>query len=232
MKGVKRQSKRTYTPRTSKKLKQEPVKLQQKIYYSDTFDLFNYSDIELLKSLISSYPNCILIVGIEDSPSPVLTVEQVEDSLKQTGLVSQVLYPAPSITEDFFSTFQIDFICTTDPSLYPSLPPSLVKIIDYPKRRLRDDLISRVLSKRSKFVSRCFDKGYSRRQLGISLLEELSIKFCDKFSLIKASSINRWRFLRRPNFRFLSRCRSFFSKVEAPVLGDEKDLKVVKDFQT
>lgn len=219
MSAIKRQKKSRYTPQTTKKPKQEKSKSPDRVYYSGNFDLFNYSDLKFLNSLYELVPNCHLIIGIEDSLSDVFSVSEQEESLKRTGLVKQIIYPAPQVNQEFLNEYNVQWLIAESVEKFPGINEEKVKILGRSEESFKDELVSRVLADKNKFVARCMDKGYDRRQLGVSLLQELSIKFSKKFGGFR----ERWGFF-NPNSRVFRKYKMLFYRSD--------DSQVIKDTQT
>ena len=219
MSAIKRQKKSRYTPQTSKKPKQEKSKSPDRVYYSGNFDLFNYTDLKFLNSLSELIPNCHLIIGIEDNFSDVFSVSEQEESLKRTGLVKQIIYPAPQVNEEFLNEYNVQWVIAESIEKFAGINEEKVKIVARNQENFKDELVSRVLADKNKFVARCMDKGYDRRQLGVSLLQELSIKFSRKFGGFR----QHWGFF-NPNLRVLRKYKKLFYRIE--------DNQVIKDTQT
>lgn len=205
MKASKRSKRASYTPTPAKKRKTEALIPPIRVYYASTFDLLNFSDIQYLNQILSHFPNCHLILGVEDDSSAILSLQEREDSLKKTALARQILSPAPKVSLPFISSYNIQHICTPFANLYSeSNIAEYVKVIERPQQLTSHDLISRVLANKTAFVARSLESGFSRQQLGVSLLQELRIK------LMKVLNFKKWRIFGRPNLRFLKGYKSLF----------------------
>lgn len=151
-----------------------------RVYYSAGFDLFNFADSMFLKLINQRFPNCFLIVGIEnDQDKYIMSLQEREEALKQCLSVRQILCPAPKVDYMFLKTFQIEYLCTTpgicDNYAELNLGEGLV-VLNPPVKLTNYDLIARVVSSRNQFLNRCLNHGYSRKQLDLSLFQQLSLK--------------------------------------------------------
>ena len=205
----KRPIKSTYTPRSSKKAKYDSSIKVTRVYYSATFDLYNFSDTMVLKLINQRFPNCYLIVGIENEQEKcIMTLQEREEALKQSNSVRQILSPAPKVDFTFLETFQIDFLCSTPDvcDIYSdlNLNEGLVTIVP-PVNLTKNDLIARVLSNKDQFLIRCLKKGFNRKNFDVSLFKQISLKLI-------SFKTHTW-----PGFKFFSeftrRSRKFFRKI-------------------
>jgi glycerol-3-phosphate cytidylyltransferase-like family protein len=197
----KRHTRSTFTPHSDKKTKFDSSLTFTRVYYSSSFDLFNFSDSMFLRTLTQRFPNCYLIVGIEnDDSNYVMSLSEREEAIKRCTVVRQILCPAPTVDYMFLSAFQIDYLCTTPDQCKKftalDLGPGLV-ILDPPVKLTSNDLIGRVISHSDQFLNSCFDSGYSRKQLDVSLLKELSLK------LIWFTQVANWAALKSDLIRSL-----------------------------
>ena len=191
----KRQTRSTLTQRPLKKMRFDSSISYTRVYYSSSFDLFNFADSMYLEHIAQKFPNCHLIVGIEnDDDDYVMSLEEREESLKQCQSIRQILHPAPKVDLDFLQDYEIDYVCCTPDTLpkYKDLDlgEKLVELAS-PIKLSRNDLILRVISARDQFLDRCLSKGYDRRQLNISQFKQLKLKLKN---LMNFSSWEKSRF--------------------------------------
>ena len=180
MESGKRSIRSTYTPRSTKKMKYDSSINFTRVYYSASFDLFNFADTMFLKLINQRFTNCFLIVGIEnDKDNYIMSLQEREEALKQCNFVRQILCPAPKVDYMFLKTFQIEYLCSTpdvcDNYAELHLGEGLV-VLNPPVKITSNDLVARVISRRNQFLTRSLSQGYTRKQLGISLFKQLSLK--------------------------------------------------------
>ena len=217
MESGKRSMKFTYTPRSSKKMKYDSSVSFTRVYYSSGFDLFNFADAMFLKLITQRFPNCFLIVGIEnDNDKYIMSLQEREEALKQCLSVRQILCPAPRVDYMFLKSFEIEYLCST-PGLcgnYAELDLGEGLVVLTPPVKLTNyDLIARVIASKNQFLNRCLSHGYSRKQLDISLFQQLSLKLISfaaitktwgtfKFKLVKNLSKKGRQFIKNVARRF------------------------------
>ena len=218
MRVSKRSKRSSYTPTSAKKRKVEAPAPPIRVYYSSAFDLLNFSDTQYLQQIISHFPYCQLIVGIEDPPNTILTLQEREFSISKTGLAREILCPALTLSKSLLHSYRIQYICTPSPNSFTNTGlEDYVKVLERSKALTSHDLISRVLLKKSLFVAKCLESGFSRQQLGVTLLEELRIK------LKKIFNFKRWKVFGRPNLRLMKGYKSFFYRQGQEESVKEKD---------
>lgn len=201
-----------FTVQSGKKLKLEFATPQTRIFYSSPFDLFNYSDIHFIQSLSKRFENSFLIIGLEDPQDQCLmTLQEREESLRRIPEINQILSPCPEIDKDFLQTYEINYLFTTPENSGKfsglDLGESLI-VVDPPLKLHKNELLGRILANKNRFLAKCLDNGYSRRQLGASLLNELVCKL-QKFVDLTKWGDYRERVLRK----FRMRGRKFYKKI-------------------
>lgn len=219
MKATKRSKRSSNTPTSTKKRKIEAPVPPTRVYYSSAFDLLNFSDTQYLQLLISHFPNCQLIIGVEDAPNTILTLKEREHAISKSGLAREILCPAPILSKFFLQSYKIQYICSPFPNLCLTSPglEEYIKVIERPKSLSSHDLISRVLLSKSLFVAKCLESGFSRQQLGVTLLQELRIK------LQKIFNFKRWKVFGRPNLSLMKSYKNLFHRKSQEDIVKEKD---------
>lgn len=179
----KRHIKKTYTPKSLKKMKYDPSIIYTRVYYSSSFDLYNFSDEIFLKFINEHFHNCFLIVGIENTKDKcIMSLKEREEALKQCIYVRMILCPAPKLDYGFFESLHIDYICGTPDSYEKYAEVNLfdkLVILKPPVELSSTDLVARIVSNRDEFLYRCLSRGYSRTEIGIPLYKQLFVKILD-----------------------------------------------------
>jgi hypothetical protein len=188
--------------------------------------MYNFTDTLFLQSICKRFENCYLILGIEDpAEGCILSLSEREESLRQVQCmrqmlcIEQIICPAAEVDKEFLLTYRVDFLCTTpenfDKFSHLQLADQLV-LIDRPVKLTKNDLLARVVSNKSKFLTKCLDHGYSRRQLGVSLYEKIMGK------VQKFVNSTHWNSVKGQLAEvFLNKGRRFYKKI----------LKRMKEFE-
>ena len=207
----------SFTTPSGKRLKIEIEIPRKRVYYSSPFDLYNFCDTLFLQSISKRFENCFLIIGIEDPAGCIMTLTEREESLRQVQClrqmlcIEQIICPANEIDLNFMQTYKIDYLCVTPDKAGKyeemNLGEQLV-LIDPPVKLSKNDLLARVVANKNKFLVKCLDNGYSRKQLGVSLLEKVSAK------IKKFAGSEKWKQV-KGNIQkvFVNKGRKFYKKV-------------------
>ncbi|KAK9904063.1 hypothetical protein WJX75_003605 [Coccomyxa subellipsoidea] len=166
-----------------------------RIYADGIFDLFHFGHAKALEQAKKLCPNTILVVGCCNDElthrlkgKTVLTQEERYESLRHCKWVDEVIRDAPwVITPEFLEKHNIDFVA------HDALPYSdatgqgndvyeLVKKMGKFKETKRtegvstSDIILRIIKNYNEYVLRNLSRGYSRKELGVSLVREKQIR--------------------------------------------------------
>lgn len=140
-----------------------------------------------------------------------MSLQEREECLRRIPEISQILSPCPEVDKDFIQTYEINFLFTTPENSGKfqglGLAEALV-VVDPPLKLHKNELMGRILANKARFLNKCLEHGYSRRQLGASLLDELVCKL-QKFVDGSNWAEYRERVLRR----FRKEGRRFYKKV-------------------
>ena len=221
-----------FTLQSGKKLKIEFSTPQTRVFYSSPFDLFNYTDSLFIKSLKARFPNTFLIIGLESLPeSHIQSLQEREESLKRVPEINQILAPCPIIDQDFIQTYEIQYLITTPENAQKfqdlNLGESLV-VVDPPLKLHKDELVGRILANKDKFLSKCLEDGISRKQLGVSLWEELLSR------LKKVSASENWVYYRDMFVKgFRQKGRRFYKRISRMVNEFERSVEdsIIENFE-
>lgn len=190
--------------RRSHKMVESEVPLGQdpsrpaRLYADGIFDLFHFGHARLLEQCKKMFPYVHLIVGVcgdEDTHKikgkTVMTEYERMESVKHCRWVDEVVCPCPwSITTEFMDEHQIDFVCHDD---IPYLAGGGGDDVYGPIKRAgkflatqrtegisTSDLIMRLVRDYDEYVRRNLQRGYSRKDLNVSLMRASKIKFTGK----------------------------------------------------
>ncbi|XP_047332290.1 choline-phosphate cytidylyltransferase 1-like [Impatiens glandulifera] len=174
----------------------EPVKDRPiRVYADGIYDLFHFGHARSLEQAKKSFPNSYLLVGCCNDEvthkykgKTVMTEEERYESLRHCKWVDEVIPDAPWVlTQEFMDKHQIDYVA------HDSLPYAdtsgagkdvyeFVKSIGKFKETKRtegistSDLIMRIVKDYNQYVLRNLDRGYSRKELGVSYVKEKRLR--------------------------------------------------------
>ncbi|PSC70048.1 choline-phosphate cytidylyltransferase 2 [Micractinium conductrix] len=172
-----------------------PIDRPVRVYADGIFDLFHFGHARALEQAKLSFPNTYLLVGVCNDADTnlykgktVMTEEERYESLRHCKWVDEVVPNAPwVITEEFLNEHSIDFVAHdalpyADTSGQTDDVYGFVKKLGKFKETQRtegvstSDLILRIIKDYNDYVLRNLSRGYSRKDLGLSLLKEKRIK--------------------------------------------------------
>eukprot|EP00887_Chlorella_sp_A99_P002972 scaffold24.g2972.t1 len=172
-----------------------PTDRPVRVYADGIFDLFHFGHARALEQAKKTFPNTYLLVGVcndadthQYKGKTVMTEEERYESLRHCKWVDEVVRDAPwVITEEFLDDHDIDFVAHdalpyADTSGQSDDVYGFVKKIGRFKETQRtegvstSDLILRIIKDYNDYVMRNLSRGYSRKELGLSLLKEKRIK--------------------------------------------------------
>ncbi|EFN53676.1 hypothetical protein CHLNCDRAFT_136458 [Chlorella variabilis] len=178
-------------PGPSSSCEDRPVR----VYADGVFDLFHFGHARALEQAKLSFPNTYLMVGVCNDAEThkfkgktVMTEDERYESLRHCKWVDEVVPNAPwVITKEFLDEHNIDFVAHdalpyADATLGTDDVYGFVKKLGKFKETKRtegvstSDLILRIIKDYNDYVLRNLSRGYSRKDLGLSLLKEKRIK--------------------------------------------------------
>ncbi|KAF7831604.1 choline-phosphate cytidylyltransferase 2-like [Senna tora] len=161
-----------------------------RVYADGIYDLFHFGHARSLEQAKISFPNTYLLVGCCNDEvthkykgKTVMTEAERYESLRHCKWVDEVIPDAPWVmTQEFLDKHKIDFVA------HDSLPYAdasgagndvyeFVKSIGKFKETKRtegistSDIIMRIVKDYNQYVLRNLDRGYSRKDLGVSYVK-------------------------------------------------------------
>ncbi|KAJ7950078.1 Choline-phosphate cytidylyltransferase [Quillaja saponaria] len=171
--------------------KDRPVR----VYADGIYDLFHFGHARSLEQAKKSFPNTYLLVGCcsdaithKYKGKTVMTEDERYESLRHCKWVDEVIPDAPWVmTQEFIDKHNIDYVA------HDSLPYAdasgagndvyeFVKSIGKFKETKRtdgistSDIIMRIVKDYNQYVMRNLDRGYSRKELGVSYVKEKRLR--------------------------------------------------------
>ncbi|KAL9425667.1 hypothetical protein AB3S75_032602 [Citrus x aurantiifolia] len=166
-----------------------------RVYADGIYDLFHFGHARSLEQAKKSFPNTYLLVGCCNDDTThkfkgktVMTEDERYESLRHCKWVDEVIPDAPwVVTQEFLDKHQIDFVA------HDSLPYAdasgagkdvyeFVKAAGKFKETKRtdgistSDIIMRIVKDYNQYVMRNLDRGYSRKDLGVSYVKEKRLR--------------------------------------------------------
>ncbi|KAK9937216.1 hypothetical protein M0R45_014020 [Rubus argutus] len=166
-----------------------------RVYADGIYDLFHFGHARSLEQAKKSFPNTYLLVGCCNDEvthnykgKTVMTDQERYESLRHCKWVDEVIPDAPWVlTQEFLDKHQIDYVA------HDSLPYAdasgagkdvyeFVKSVGKFKETKRtdgistSDIIMRIVKDYNQYVMRNLDRGYSRKDLGVSYVREKRLR--------------------------------------------------------
>ncbi|XP_031263213.1 choline-phosphate cytidylyltransferase 1-like [Pistacia vera] len=176
---------------TTEAPKDRPVR----VYADGIYDLFHFGHAGALEQAKKLFPNTYLLVGCNNDEDThkykgktVMTDEERYESLRHCRWVDEVIPDAPwVVTQEFLDKHQIDYVA------HDSLPYvdasgagkdvyEFVKSVGKFKETKRtdgistSDIIMRIVKDYNQYVMRNLDRGYTRKDLGVSYVKEKRLR--------------------------------------------------------
>ncbi|XP_057954213.1 choline-phosphate cytidylyltransferase 2-like isoform X2 [Malania oleifera] len=177
----------------------DPSSLQHdrpvRVYADGIYDLFHFGHARSLEQAKKAFPNTYLLVGCcndeithQYKGKTVMTEAERYESLRHCKWVDEVIPDAPWVTTmEFIDKHKIDFVA------HDSLPYAdasgagndvyeFVKSIGKFKETKRtegistSDIIMRIVKDYNQYVMRNLDRGYTRKELGVSYVKEKRLR--------------------------------------------------------
>ncbi|XP_047338172.1 choline-phosphate cytidylyltransferase 1-like [Impatiens glandulifera] len=174
----------------------EPIKGRPiRVYADGIYDLFHFGHARALEQAKKLFPNTYLLVGCCNDETThmykgktVMTDQERYESLRHCKWVDEVIPDAPWVlSQEFIDKHYIDFVA------HDSLPYAdtsgagkdvyeFVKSIGKFKETKRtegistSDIIMSIVKDYNQYVLRNLDRGYSRKELGVSYVKEKRLR--------------------------------------------------------
>lgn len=172
-----------------------PTDRPVRVYADGIYDLFHFGHARSLEQAKKSFPNTYLLVGCCNDEvthslkgKTVMTDKERYESLRHCKWVDEVIPDAPWVmNQEFIDKHKIDYVA------HDSLPYAdasgagndvyeFVKSIGRFKETKRtegistSDIIMRIVKDYNDYVMRNLDRGYSRKDLGVSYVKEKRLR--------------------------------------------------------
>ncbi|XP_071735502.1 choline-phosphate cytidylyltransferase 2-like [Rutidosis leptorrhynchoides] len=176
-------------------MRDPPTDRPVRVYADGIYDLFHFGHARSLEQAKKSFPNTYLLVGCCNDEvthslkgKTVMTDTERYESLRHCKWVDEVIPDAPWVmNQEFIDKHQIDYVA------HDSLPYAdasgagndvyeFVKSIGRFKETKRtegistSDIIMRIVKDYNNYVMRNLDRGYSRKDLGVSYVKEKRLR--------------------------------------------------------
>ncbi|GAV83846.1 CTP_transf_2 domain-containing protein [Cephalotus follicularis] len=175
-----------------------------RVYADGIYDLFHFGHAGSLEQAKKLFPNTYLLVGCCNDETThkykgktVMTDKERYESLRHCRWVDEVIPDAPwVITQEFLDKHQIDYVAH-DSLPYADASGAGKDVYEFVKSAGRfketkrtegistSDLLMRILKDYNQYVMRNLDRGYSRKELGVSYVKEKRLRV--NMGLIKLS---------------------------------------------
>ncbi|XP_010519017.1 PREDICTED: choline-phosphate cytidylyltransferase 1-like isoform X2 [Tarenaya hassleriana] len=166
-----------------------------RVYADGIYDLFHFGHARSLEQAKKLFPNTYLLVGCCNDEvthkykgKTVMTDEERYESLRHCRWVDEVIPDAPwVVTQEFLDKHRIDYVA------HDSLPYAdtsgagkdvyeFVRAVGKFKETKRtdgistSDIIMRIVKDYNQYVMRNLDRGYTRKDLGVSYVKEKRLR--------------------------------------------------------
>ncbi|KAL0008641.1 hypothetical protein SO802_010143 [Lithocarpus litseifolius] len=166
-----------------------------RVYADGIYDLFHFGHAGSLEQAKKSFPNTYLLVGCcsdeithKYKGKTVMTEDERYESLRHCKWVDEVIPDAPwVITQEFLDKHNIDFVAH-DSLPYADASGAGNDVYEFVKAAGRfketkrtdgistSDIIMRIVKDYNQYVMRNLDRGYSRKDLGVSYVKEKRLR--------------------------------------------------------
>ncbi|XP_054792875.1 choline-phosphate cytidylyltransferase 2-like [Prosopis cineraria] len=166
-----------------------------RVYADGIYDLFHFGHARSLEQAKISFPNTYLLVGCCNDEvthkykgKTVMTEAERYESLRHCKWVDEVIPDAPWVmTQEFIDKHKIDYVAH-DALPYADVSGAGNDVYEYVKsigkfketKRTEgistSDIIMRIVKDYNNYVLRNLDRGYSRKDLGVSYVKEKRLR--------------------------------------------------------
>jgi len=166
-----------------------------RVYADGIYDLFHFGHARSLEQAKRLFPNTYLLVGCcsdeithKYKGKTVMTEDERYESLRHCKWVDEVIPDAPwVITQEYLDKHNIDFVAH-DALPYADASGAGKDVYEFVKSAGRfketkrtdgistSDIIMRIVKDYNQYVMRNLDRGYSRKELGVSFVKEKRLR--------------------------------------------------------
>ncbi|KDP42779.1 hypothetical protein JCGZ_00478 [Jatropha curcas] len=166
-----------------------------RVYADGIYDLFHFGHARSLEQAKKSFPNTYLLVGCCNDEithkykgKTVMTESERYESLHHCKWVDEVITDAPwVITQEFLDKHNIDYVAH-DSLPYADASGAGKDVYEFVKKvgRFKEtkrtdgistsDIIMRIVKDYNQYVMRNLDRGYTRKELGVSFVKEKRLR--------------------------------------------------------
>ncbi|XP_059449138.1 choline-phosphate cytidylyltransferase 2-like [Corylus avellana] len=166
-----------------------------RVYADGIYDLFHFGHARSLEQAKRLFPNTYLLVGCcsdeithKYKGKTVMTEDERYESLRHCKWVDEVIPDAPwVITQEYLDKHNIDFVAH-DALPYADASGAGNDVYEFVKSAGRfketkrtdgistSDIIMRIVKDYNQYVMRNLDRGYSRKELGVSYVKEKRLR--------------------------------------------------------
>uniref|UniRef100_A0A6M2EWK7 choline-phosphate cytidylyltransferase n=1 Tax=Populus davidiana TaxID=266767 RepID=A0A6M2EWK7_9ROSI len=166
-----------------------------RVYADGIYDLFHFGHARSLEQAKKSFPNTYLLVGCCNDDTThkykgktVMTEDERYESLRHCKWVDEVIPDAPwVIDQEFLDKHNIDYVAH-DSLPYADASGAGKDVYEFVKKvgRFKEtkrtdgistsDIIMRIVKDYNQYVLRNLDRGYSRKELGVSYVKEKRLR--------------------------------------------------------
>lgn len=166
-----------------------------RVYADGIYDLFHFGHARSLEQAKKSFPNAYLLVGCcsdaithKYKGKTVMTEDERYESLRHCKWVDEVIPDAPwVISQEFLDKHNIDYVAH-DSLPYADASGAGKDVYEFVKKigRFKEtkrtegistsDIIMRIVKDYNQYVMRNLDRGYTRKELGVSYVKEKRLR--------------------------------------------------------
>ncbi|BBH01326.1 phosphorylcholine cytidylyltransferase [Prunus dulcis] len=175
--------------------KQNSEERPVRVYADGIYDLFHFGHAGSLEQAKKLFPNTYLLVGCCNDETThnykgktVMTEKERYESLRHCRWVDEVIPDAPWVlSQEFLDKHQIDYVAH-DSLPYADASGSGKDVYDFVKSvgKFKEtkrtdgistsDIIMRIVKDYNQYVMRNLDRGYTRKELGVSYVREKRLR--------------------------------------------------------
>jgi cytidyltransferase-like protein len=180
-----------------------------RLFADGVFDLFHFGHARLLEQCKKKFTYVHLIVGVNSDADTqrvkgktVMTESERGESVRHCRWVDEVICPSPwLLTTDFLSEHQIDFVCHDNDymaewpgeDVYGPIKRAGKYLVTQRTTGIStSDLIMRIIRGYDEYVRRNLQRGYTRKDLNVSLMRASKIKVTGKIRDLE-EKLAKWK---------------------------------------